>query len=136
MDVVSVLLLAIFTLTIIPGLVSAQDMWLPYVPSADNVELSYWSVGKTAYIKVTLTFGMPCYRFDWGILYRYDHQLWVESKIWQYQGVCIQVETTFEHTYNFGELQYGQIYTFAFEVWGFPVESITFRHLPPQAHTR
>ncbi len=131
--IVSSLLLAIFALSTMPGLVSAQDSWLPIVPHPDNVELSYWSLRKMAYVKVTLTFGTPCYDFDWGTVWRDNRQLRADSKIWQYQGFCIQVVTTFEHTYELGELKYGKIYTFTFQVWGFSVESITFKHLPPQA---
>ena len=130
---VSVLLLAIFALSVMPELTSAQD-WLPYVPHSDEVELSYWSVRKIAYVKVTLTFGMPCYQFDWGTVSRHDNELWADSQILQYQGYCIQVVTTFEHTYELGELKYGKTYTFTFKAWHFAVKSITFKHLPPQAH--
>lgn len=110
------------------------DQWLPYVPDPDQVELSYWSVRKIAYVNVTLTFGTPCYEFDWGTVSRDDRQLWADAKIWQYQGGCILVVTTFEHTYELGKLKYGKTYTFTFKAWGFPVESITFKHLPQRTH--
>lgn len=132
-SIVSSLLLAIVTLLMMTGIASAQDLWVPYVPHPDEVELSYWSVKKMAYVKVTLTLGTPCFQFVWGNVWRDDRQLWADSEIWQYLGYCIQVVTTFEHTYELGELKYGKMYTFTFKAWGFPVESITFRHLPPQA---
>ena len=127
---VSILLLAIFTLTIMVGLVSAQE-WAPFVPNPGSVELSYWSKGRKAYVKVTITLGTPCYEFDWGIVSRDDSQLWADSEIWQYQGICIQVVTTFAHIYELGKLKFRETYTFTFKAWGYPIESITFKHLPP-----
>lgn len=115
------------------GLVSAQDLWLPYVPHPDQVELSYWATRrKIGYVKVKLTFGTPCFEFDWGTVSGDDkrsRQLGRDSRVWGYQGYCIQIVTTFEHIYALGKLKLGKTYTFTFKAWGFPVESITFKHL-------
>lgn len=114
---------------IVPG-----EQWIPHVPNPDEVELSYWSVQETAYVNVTLT-SSPCTEIDWGTVSRRgSRELWADSQIWLYQGVCILTVETFEHTYELGELKYGKTYTFTFKAWGFPIESITFKHLPPQAH--
>jgi len=132
-SVIALSLLAMVALLMTTGVVFAQDSWVPYIPHPNEVELSYWSVKKIAYVNVTITVSTPCFQFDWGTVWQDDRQFLVNSRIWQYTGYCIQVVTTFGHTYELGKLKYGKTYTFTFTAWGSPIKSITFKHLPPKA---
>jgi len=128
-SMIPTLFVAIFALSTISKLVSAQE-WVPYVPCPEQVELYYWTVDKWAYINVTITCATPCYQFDWGTVSRDRLQLWADAKIWRFTGPCILVITKFRHVYELGQLKHGKTYTFTFKVWGYSIKSITFKHLP------
>jgi len=102
------------------------EEWVHYVPNPINVDLNFWMKNQTAYINVTITFPTPCHNVsNWGEVTKNGYSLSVNSEIWRWTGICIQVIWKVTHTYDLGYLEEGN-YAFTFMAWGWPVKSIEF----------
>lgn len=125
--VLTSLLLGMFTLAFNVQLAKSNDEWVPYVPAAQDVELSYWMQNGTSYINVSITFAAGgCNVSDWGVPVLNGTNVWVNTEIWMWTGYVIPIVTIEEHTYCLGVLHPGE-YNFTFMAWCCPVKSITFR---------
>jgi len=111
--------------------VMAEEQWIPYVPSPEQVDLVFRTENRTAYIDVKITFSDAGYEVsDWGTVAQDGYEIWVDSKIWEWTGPAPEVITPYSHTYDLGYLKEGN-YTFTFKAWGISVESIVFTTPPP-----
>lgn len=116
------------------------DLWMPYAPNSEQVDLAFWMAGEIAYVNATIQFGTPCYAItDWGTVTKSSYGIWVDSVIWFWLGICIQiVPPPVSHTYEIGPLENGT-YTFTFKAWSTDVKSVSFtvpfivENLPPTA---
>lgn len=98
-----------------------------YVPDPEEVDLAFWMVNETAYVKVTITYPVLALNVsDWGIVVRNDSDYWVDSEVWflisDYYYQMVQV---LSYTYDLGCLE-PENYAFTFSAWGVPVKSIAF----------
>jgi hypothetical protein len=121
----------ILSLCIISFEADAEE-WVPFVPNADEVELQYWRENGISYINVTIEFRSTGFDVsDWGTPNLSGNIITVNAKIWMWTGVSLPVIIKVTYTYVLGDLISGE-YTFIFNVWHFPVKSITFtmRALP------
>lgn len=102
------------------------ETWVPYVPYSLQIDLEFWMVNQTAYINITMTFPTPCYDIaSWGDVTKDGYIFWVDSEIWRWTGICIQVIWSISYTYELGDLESGN-YTFTFKAWSIDIKSIDF----------
>ena len=109
------------------SVLAETEEWVPIVPGTNQVDFTFWMENQTAYIEVYIEFMHGGYNVsDWGYVVIDGYEISVDSEIWMWTGVSIQVITTLCHTYNLGELEDGS-FTFTFEVWGTPVKDTTMK---------
>lgn len=100
--------------------------WVSFAPDSRYVDLNFWMENQTVYVMVTITFPTPCHNVsDWGQVTRDGYSLSVNSEIWRWTGICVQIIWPVSHTYDLGCLEEGY-YAFTFKAWGFSVKSIEF----------
>jgi hypothetical protein len=124
-------LFVLFDASLIAKNASSLEEWVPYIPSADIVELNYWRQGGVSYVNVSITFPSSGFNVsDWGTPTFGGNSVWVNAKIWMWTGATCPIIITVKHTYNLGVLPPGG-YNFTFKVWDSKVKSVTFK-VPPK----
>lgn len=102
------------------------EEWTPYIPSPEQVELESITKNGNTFINVKLIFPNTCFRVsDWGEIERNGNTFSVNTKVEEFTGFCLQTLTTYDHTYDLGNLPDGT-YSFIFKCWGEVVKVLTF----------
>ena len=101
--------------------------WVPYVPDSEKVDMVFWTVNETAYVKVTITYPVLALNVsDWGKMVRNYSHFTVNSEVWfLISDVYLQVVQVLSYTYDLGQLEEGN-YCFTFLAWSCLVKSISF----------
>jgi len=127
-NIMAVLLLASMlsiTLLSFPPKVMAE-VWIPYTPDADQVDLYYQKENGSSYIDVVITFPNTGYNVsNWGTPTRIEYDIWVYPEIWKWLGGHLDIITVKSHTYDLGNPPVGE-YIFNFG----SIKSINFTISP------
>ena len=127
-DVLAVaLVLSTFLSPLLALVPSVGEEWVPYLPKAEDVNLSVNVDGDTANVYVSIVFPSAGYRVsDWGEPTHVGNAYVVDVKIERWTGPSAQVITTLSHQYRIEKLRPGR-YSFTFSVWGKPIKQISFQ---------
>ncbi len=119
-------MMALF-LTLLSVRVEAQvEEFVPYTPDSSQVGLICWEQSGVSYINITIEFPDTGFHISsWGTPNTTGNNISVDAGIWRWTGLSFPVITTVSHTYNLGDLLYGE-YNFFFETWGSPLRNTTF----------
>ena len=103
-----------------------NEQWVPFIPDANQVELSYWEKNGTWYMNVSIWFSSTGYNVsDWGTSNIVEANISVNTEIWDWTGVDMPMVTMKSHTYSLGNLS-AREYLFVFKAWNSPVKDTTF----------
>ena len=100
------------------------DLWMPYVPHPNLVDLELLTVDQWVSVEVTLWL-TGCAVSDWGTLEQDGNNFWVDTQIWKWMGPVPQIVIPESYIYDLGYLEAGN-YTFTFKAWGIDVKSVSF----------
>jgi len=127
-DVLAVaLVLSTFLSPLLALVPSVGEEWVPYLPKAEDVNLSVNVDGDTANVYVSIVFPSAGYRVsDWGEPTGIENAYVVDVKIERWTGPSAQVITTLSHQYRIEKLRPGR-YSFTFSAWGKPIKQVSFQ---------
>ena len=129
--VVMLVLLPAFVLNICVSRCQSVEGWIPYIPESwqwwpKEWSLTHWTQGNISCIDVNFVWPDTGYAVsDWGTVISDDHNLWVDTEMWEWTGPSAQVIVHYSHTYELGPLEEGD-YAFTMNVWGCPILNISF----------
>jgi TolB protein len=103
-----------------------SEVWEPFIPSSNQVELDVLTCGGRSFAKVKITFSDGGYRVtDWGQVAKSGNELNADFKAERWTGGSIQVITFAESVYDLGALAPGT-YTFTLNSRGTFIKSKSF----------
>jgi hypothetical protein len=107
-------------------------VWVPYVPTPEEVEILPITSGTMTGVRVTLRFSSVGYRVvDWGTVERVGNEFSADAKIERYTGSVIMImPSPITHEYELGEVSGGNC-RFTFKAWGCSIKTIEFTPTPP-----
>ncbi len=106
-----------------------REHWVPYVPTAEqmNFVIVRGATGMNAIVTVTFGFDQAYTVREWGTVHQAGNTFTVNAEMERLEGIAVASQSwTDSHEYELGVLPSGD-YVFEFHVWDQPVASREFR---------
>ena len=111
-----------------------MERWVPYVPTAEqmNILIVRGDTGMKAIVTATFGFDHAYIVREWGTVHQAGNTFTVNAEMERLEGIAVVSQSwTDSHEYDLGVLPSGD-YVFEFHVWDQPVASREFRLGPEQ----